>query len=79
MIRLTQYLTVTCAMSLVGGCSLPPADVVADEAANFCDVEQPRRFTQAEVDWRAENAPANLRLDFKTNTTFERECEGVDQ
>lgn len=70
----------TCAMSLAAGC-FPRASelLVADEAANFCDVEQPRRFTQAEVDWRAKNAPANLRLDFKTNTTFERECEGDDQ
>lgn len=68
-------------MSLAAGCFRPSLEdaPVADEAANFCDVEQPRRFTQAEVDWRAENAPANLRLDFKTNTTFERECEGADQ
>jgi len=43
--------------------------------ALFCDVEEPRRFTQEEVDWRAKNAPWNLRRDYKTNLTFERECE----
>jgi hypothetical protein len=55
---------------------MPP---VSDEAL-FCDVEEPRRFTQAELDWRAANAPANLRRDFKTNTTWDRECvEGGDR
>jgi len=44
------------------------------EEALFCDVEEPRRFTQVELDWRSENAPANLRRDFKTNLTWDREC-----
>jgi len=48
--------------------------VVPDEKAGFCDVEEKRTFTQEELDWRAENAPWNLRKDFKTNTTWEREC-----
>ena len=42
--------------------------------ALFCDVEEMRKFSQEEIDWRAANAPWNLRKDFKTNTTFEREC-----
>jgi len=37
-------------------------------------VEEPRRFSQEELDWRAENAPWNLRRDHKTNTTWDREC-----
>jgi len=74
MLRSMQFLTMACAMFLTVGCSgrdLPPID----EAARFCDVEEKRRFTQEELDWRAANAPANLRKDFKTNLTFERECE----
>ncbi|MGB1390602.1 MAG: hypothetical protein ACPG61_17140 [Paracoccaceae bacterium] len=48
--------------------------MIASDAALFCDVEQPRRFTRAEIDWRSANAPDNLRLDYKTNLTHEREC-----
>jgi len=44
-------------------------------AANFCDLEEKRHFSQAELDWRSQNAPENLRLDYKTNLAFERECE----
>jgi len=69
--RLTVSLTMIYATFLMAGCSpkvLPPTE------AAFCDVEEQRRFTQIELDWRAENAPANLRRDFKTNTTWEREC-----
>jgi len=40
----------------------------------FCDAEEPRRFSQEEIDWRGANAPWNLRRDFKTNTTGTREC-----
>jgi hypothetical protein len=60
----------------LGGCRWiePETVIVPDEAPNFCDVEEPRRFTQAELDWRADNAPWNLRRDFKTNTTWDREC-----
>ena len=46
-----------------------------DEDAKFCDVEEKRRFSQEEINWRAEHAPWNLRRDYKTNTTWERECE----
>jgi len=59
-------------MCLSAGSCLKPEPPI--EAALFCDVEEPRRFTQAEIDWRAANAPTNLRKDFKTNLTHEREC-----
>ena len=62
-------------MFLAGGCATPPPVVLAPTEAAFCDVEEPRRFTQEELNWRAANAPWNLRLDYKTNTTYERECE----
>ena len=76
--RLTPYLMTACAAFLIAGCAstVPPLPV-ADEAANFCDIEEPRRFTQSELDWRAANAPENLRLDFKTNLAWDRECEGA--
>jgi len=48
---------------------------VASTDALFCDVEEERRFSQAEIDWRAANAPWNLRRDYKTNLTYERECD----
>lgn len=41
----------------------------------FCDVESPRRFTQEEINWRAENAPWNLRRDYATNGTWDAECK----
>lgn len=54
------------------GCAPKPASVIKE--ALFCDIEEPRRFTQKELDWRAANAPWNLRRDFKTNTSWDREC-----
>lgn len=68
-----RYLTMVCATFLITGCGTDEVPAVV-EAALFCDVEEPRRFTQEELDWRAENAPANLRRDFKTNLTWDREC-----
>jgi hypothetical protein len=47
---------------------LPPTE------AAFCDVEEPRRFSQEELDWRSAHAPWNVRRDFKTNETWDREC-----
>jgi hypothetical protein len=58
-------------MFLITGCS---PKVVASKEALFCDVEEKRKFTQEELDWRAANAPWNLRKDFKTNKTWEREA-----
>ena len=72
--RLIVCLTMACATSLTTGCAEPPVEIKVSEEALFCDVEQPRRFTRDELDWRAANAPDNLRLDIKTNTTWDREC-----
>ena len=71
------YLTVLLPMFLITGCS--QQEIPVEEEALFCDVEEPRRFTQAELDWRAENAPWNLRRDFKTNTTWDRECVVLEE
>jgi len=66
------------ALTLMLAACAKPVPVV--EEALFCDVEEKRRFSQEELDWRAEHAPWNLRRDFKTNLTWERECEdGTDQ
>lgn len=62
-----------CATFLLSGCD-PTPPVIEEPPVLFCDVEEPRRFSQEELDWRAENAPWNLRRDFKTNTTWDREC-----
>lgn len=67
-----RYLMTGCVLFLITGCASDIPAVV--EAPLFCDVEEPRRFTQAELDWRAAHAPANLRRDFKTNMTWDREC-----
>ena len=61
------------ALFLITGC-FPTSIPIDDDIVDFCLVEEPRRFTQAELDWRAENAPWNLRRDFKTNETWDREC-----
>jgi hypothetical protein len=70
---LTKYLILILSLSLITGCAADPI-VVPDGAAGFCDIEEPRRFTQEELDWRAANAPWNLRRDFKTNISWDREC-----
>ena len=68
-------------MFLLTGCDQPPPPIEEPEPARFCDLEEPRRFSQEELDWRSANAPWNLRRDFKTNTTYERECavDSTDQ
>lgn len=58
----------------LSGCSQPETPEILDEPVLFCDVEEARRFSQEELDWRSANAPWNLRRDFKTNTTWDREC-----
>jgi len=63
----------TCLAPLIAaGCSNPLAPVEPELA--FCDAAEPRKFSQLEIDWRSENAPANLRKDFQDNTTGAREC-----
>lgn len=75
-----RFLTVLSLMFLTTGCDLlrsePPVALEPEDVVLFCDVEEPRRFSQEELDWRAANAPWNLRRDFKTNTTWDRECSG---
>jgi len=75
----TACLMTICSTLLLTGC-LGRDDPVAVEkpVAAFCDVEEPRRFSQAEIEWRAANAPWNLRRDYKTNKTWDRECKPVD-
>ena len=65
------------ALFLTTGCGQKVDPVVM--AALFCDVEEERRFTQNEIDWRAKHAPWNLRKDYKTNLTYERECSEGSQ
>jgi len=74
-----QCLTLIFATSLTTGCSIfnQPEPVV--EEALFCDIEEPRRFTQPELDWRSANAPWNLRKDFKTNRAWDRECADTER
>ena len=62
---------------LIAGCAEQHLPI--DTAARFCDVEEKRHFTAAEVQWRKANAPENLKLDLKTNLTFERECEAGER
>jgi hypothetical protein len=72
---LMRSLTPICAiMFALSGCSLTPP--VEQAGPLFCDVEEARRFSQEEIDWRAEHALWNLRRDFKTNATWDRECVG---
>ena len=45
---------------------------------DFCLVEEKRKFSQQELDWRAKDAPWNLRRDYKTNTTWEdADCDAI--
>jgi len=60
-------------MFLTAGCFRQPEPMPTE--ALFCDVEEKRRFSQEEIDWRSDNAPWNLRRDFATNLSYERECE----
>lgn len=63
-----------CVLCLPAGSCLRPVPVASTEPL-FCDVEEKRVFTQEEIDWRVVHAPWNIRKDYKTNLTWERECE----
>ena len=55
-----------CALALsLAACSTltPPIDPPPD----FCGLTEVRQFSQVEFDWRAENAPTNLRRDVVQN------------
>lgn len=75
-----RILTASPMMTLAGlflltGCSTPvPVMPPTVDAPFFCDVFEPRRYTQEEIDVRAERWPANLRRDFANNATYDREC-----
>ena len=56
----------------LAGCATEAVE--GEPPLSFCDAEEERRFSQEEIDWRSANAPWNLRRDFKTNETGEREC-----
>lgn len=58
---------------MAGSCQ-PTPPILEDPPVLFCDIEEKRKFTQEEWDWRAVNAPWNLRRDVKTNTAWDREC-----
>jgi hypothetical protein len=58
---------------LVSGCASTFAPE-PEKGPPFCYVEEPREFTQEELEWRAAHAPTNLRKDGKTNATGVREC-----
>ena len=73
--RSTAFLTLACVTQLASGClGLDKTPDLPPPGPDFCVVEEPRRFTQAEVDWRIANAPANFRRDLKTNATGKAEC-----
>lgn len=59
---------------LPSGCSAPKEiKIEPPKEALFCDIEEPRRFTQEEFDIRAARWPRNLRRDLKTNRAWDRE------
>lgn len=73
MLKLITFPLVILTLFLTTGCAKYVPNAVVEEPS-VCDVEQMRKFSQTELDWRAEYAPWNLALDFKTNKTLEREC-----
>jgi hypothetical protein len=75
--RSIHLLMTSCVLFLATGCATPEPviEILPPTEAAFCDVEEPRRFSQEELDWRSANAPWNVRRDFKTNDTWDRECE----
>lgn len=57
---------------LLSGCETK--EIIVDQGPLFCDVEERRKFSQEEIDWRSVNAPWNLRRDLATNAAYERHC-----
>lgn len=49
--------------------------ITAIRGPGFCVVEEMRRFTQEQVDWRIEHDMTNFRHDLKTNASGIVECE----
>lgn len=63
-----------CAIALLTGCLKATEPVVVDPL--FCDLYEPRRFDQAELDWRVKHAPWNIRKDLANNEDWRGECGG---
>jgi hypothetical protein len=74
--KLPLILSMIYLLSPLTGCEEQEIEVATDPL--FCDVEEPRQFSQEELDWRSANAPWNLRRDFATNSTWDRECVPTD-
>ena len=70
--RWTICLPMILLAALVSGCSTTPPP---DPEPLFCDHAEVRRFSQVEIDWRAANAPANLRRDIAQNEKRKVWCE----
>lgn len=71
--RLLLILALT--MPLTAGSCLKQAPPIEKPGPEFCDVEDPRRFTRTEWNYRVENFPDNLAKDIRTNLTWDRECK----
>lgn len=61
---------------LMNGCAKPEIEVTQDP--KFCNLYEPRKFSQQEIDWRSANAPWNLRRDITNNKDFDDECAAVE-
>jgi hypothetical protein len=68
-----KTLTLTaCAIALLSGCDRRPEPTYVKPL--FCDLYEPRRFTQTELDWRITNAPTNIRADLINNEDWKGAC-----
>ena len=70
--RLIAWGSMSFAAALLSGCASEKAPTW--QGPLFCDEYEPRVFTQEEIDWRAANAPWNLRRDLKNNAAYRAEC-----
>lgn len=68
---LKTSLTLISLSALLLGCNKPEPVYLGPL---FCDLYEVRRFSQAELDWRVANAPANIRRDLTNNEDYKAEC-----
>lgn len=66
--------TTTFSIAFLSGCSLWKEPVRVQTEPIFCEVAEVRRFSQIEIDWRAANAPTNLRKDLAQNEFGRENC-----
>lgn len=57
---------------LLAGCSSIQIEPISD----FCALTEDRKFGFEEFDWRAENAPGNLRYQIAQNELRQELCDG---